>query len=116
MARKMYVMVKTHKIENPVRVVTSDCNTAVENLFIIVEKILYPIADKLPSKIKDTNDMLDITYSMNESVLPDKHVLVSFVVVNMFSNIDNKSGLKSIKDVLFVNNFDLDSLNVLLML
>ena len=33
-AGKMYVMVKTHKVDNPVRVITSGCNTAAENLSI----------------------------------------------------------------------------------
>ena len=105
----MYGIVKTHKIDNPVCVITSGCNTAVENLSILVEKILYPIADKLPSKIKDANDMLDIIDSINESVLADNYVLVNFDVVNMLPNIDNKSGLKNDKDVLLDNNFDLDS-------
>ena len=108
-AGKMYGMVETHKNDNPACVITSGCNTAVENLSILVEKILYPIADKLPSKIKDTDDMLNIIDSINGSVLADKHVLVSFDVVNMFPNIDNKSGLKSVKDVLLDNKFDLDS-------
>ena len=34
---KMYGNVKTHKIGNPTRVITSDCNTAIENLSIFVE-------------------------------------------------------------------------------
>ena len=39
-AGKIYDMVKTHKKDNPVRVITSDCNTAVEKLSISVEKTL----------------------------------------------------------------------------
>ena len=57
----MYGMVKTHKVDKPVRVITSSCNSAVENLIILVEETLYPIGDKLPPKIKDTN-MLDNIY------------------------------------------------------
>ena len=86
---------KTHKIDNLVRVITIGGNTAVENLFILIKNILYPIADNLPSKIKDTNDMLDIIGNIDESVLADNHVLISFDVINMFPNIDNKFGLKS---------------------
>ena len=37
----MYGLVKTHKEGNPVRVITSGCRTAVENLSIFVEKCLY---------------------------------------------------------------------------
>ena len=53
--------------------------------------------------------MSDIVDSISESVLADNHVLVSFDVVNMFPNIDNKLGLKSVKNVLLDNSFDLDS-------
>ena len=52
-------MVKRHKTDNPVRL-TSGCNTVVEKLSILVEKALYPLADRLNSKIKDTNNMLGI--------------------------------------------------------
>ena len=58
---KMYDNVKTHKIGNPTRVITSGCNTAIENLSIFVENVLYDIVSELSSRIKDTNHMLDIT-------------------------------------------------------
>ena len=45
-------------------------------------KILYPIAVKLLSKVKDTIDMLDIIDSVNESVLADNNFLVSFDIDN----------------------------------
>ena len=34
-AGKMYGLVKTHKVDNPVRVITSGCNTVVEKLSIL---------------------------------------------------------------------------------
>ena len=101
----MYGMVKTHKIYTPLCVITTGCNNSVENLSILVEKTLSPIANRLPSKIKNANDMLNIIHSINKSILANNYVLVSFHVVNMFQNIDNKSDLKSIKDALL----DLDS-------
>ena len=85
------------------------CKTTVKNLSNSESKTLYHIADKLPSKIKDTKDILDIIDSINESVLSDNHVLGSFNVVNMFSNIDNKSSLESVMDVLYDNSLNLDS-------
>ena len=65
---KMFGMVKTHKVDNPVRVITSGCKNVVENLSILVKKTLYPISGKLPSNIKDSNDMLNIVGSINEFV------------------------------------------------
>ena len=108
-AGKMYGMVKTHKADNPVRVITSDCNTVVVKLSILVEKTLYTLADGLNSKIKDTNNMLEIIDNINKSMLSENSVLVSFDVVNMFPNIDNKSDLLSVKEALTDSNFDVDS-------
>ena len=64
----MFGMVKTRKVDNPGRVITSGCNNVVENLSILVKKTLYPISGKLPSNIKDSNDMLNIVGSINEFV------------------------------------------------
>ena len=93
----MYGLVKTHKVDNPVRVITSGCNTVVEKLSILVQKSLYPLADGLNSKIKDTNNMLEIIDNINKSMLSKNCVLVSFDMMNMFPNIDNKSVLLSVK-------------------
>ena len=90
-ACKMYGLIKTHKVENHVRLITSGCNTAVENLSIFVEKILYSEVEKIPSRIKDTNHMLDIIDNLNDSNLPDNSVLVSF-----------ESGIKAVKEMLNV--------------
>ena len=38
---KMYGLIKTHKVGNLVRVITSGCETATENLSIFVDKCLY---------------------------------------------------------------------------
>ena len=61
----MYGMVKVHKADNPVHVITSGCNTVVEKLSILVEKTLYPLADRPNSKVKDTNNMLEIIDNIN---------------------------------------------------
>ena len=106
-AGKMYGMIKTHKSDNLVRVKTSGCNTAIEKLSILVEKSLYPIADNLPSKIKDTNNILEIIDQLNEFVLTDNFVLFSFDAVNMFPS--SRSGRESVKNILIANEFDMDS-------
>ena len=102
-------MVKTHKVYNPVRAIRSDCNTVFEKLSILVEKTLYPLADGLNSKIKDANNMFEIIHNINNSMLSENCVLVSFDVVNMFSNIVNKPKLLSVKESLTDSNFDVDS-------
>ena len=51
-------MVNIYTNDNPVRVITSWCNTSIKKRSILVKKTLYAIADNLPSKIKDTNNSL----------------------------------------------------------
>ena len=48
----MFGNVKTHKIGNPTRVITSGYNTAVENLSIFVENALYDVVSELSSRKK----------------------------------------------------------------
>ena len=108
-AGKMYGMVKTHKNGNPARVITNGFDTAIEKRSILVEKTLYPIADNLPSKIKDTNNMLEIIDQLNEFVLTDNFVLVSFDAVNMFPSTGNRPGLESVKNILITDKIDMDS-------
>ena len=67
---KIYGNVKTLKIDNPTRAIPSGCNTAIENLSIFVENVLYDTASELPSRIKDTHHMLDITDNLNFLNLP----------------------------------------------
>ena len=67
---------------------------------IFVETVLYKEVERIPSRIKDTNHMLDIIDNLNDSDLPEYSVLVSFDVVNMFPSIDNESGIKAVKKVL----------------
>ena len=97
---KMYGLKKTNKNNNPAQIITSDCNTAVESLSIFVEKVLHDIASNLPSRIKDTGHMLDIIDEINNYNLPINSILVGFDVVSMVPSIDNKSGLKSVHDIL----------------
>ena len=96
----MYGNTKTHKINNPVRVITSGCNTAVESLSIFVAKELYELAENLPPRIKDINDMLNIIDNLNNSCIPENSFLISLDVVNMFPSIHNESGIKSVKRLL----------------
>ena len=111
---KMYDNVKTHKIGNPTRVITSGCNTAIENLSIFVENVLYDIVSELSSRIKDTNHMLDITDYLNSLDFPSNSILVSFDIINMFPNIDNNLRLSSVKKYLDLCSKNIPPTNCLL--
>ena len=93
---KMNELVKTHKVNNPVRVITSGCNTAIESLSIYIEHVLFDISESMPSRINESNQMFDINDNFNSMLLPENALLVSFDIVNMFPNIHNKSAVKFI--------------------
>ena len=98
---KMYGLVKTHKEGNPVRVISSGCGTAIENLSIFVEKCLYYEVLNIECRVQDTSEMLTIIDNLNSSnSLTSDCKLVSFDIINMFPSIDNTPGLKSVKKVL----------------
>ena len=65
----MYDQVKTHKNNNPLQIIVSQCNTAVENLSVFVEDMLYTLADALPSKIGDTGHMLYIVDNISSLMI-----------------------------------------------
>ena len=97
----MYELIKMHKENNPLRVITSGCGTATEYSLIFVEKCLYRQVDKIDSRIKDTPDMLNITDMINHSnILTEDSVQVSFDIANMFPSIDNVSGLEAVSEIL----------------
>ena len=80
-AGKMYGNFKTHEENNPVRVITSACNTTVEKLSIFVENVFFELASELLSRIKDTCHMLEIIGDTNNSNLSSNAILVSFDIV-----------------------------------
>ena len=82
------------------RAITSGCNNAVENLSIFVENVLFESASELPSRIKDSCNMLEIIDDMNNHNLSSSTILVSLDVVNMFPSIDNNLGTASVRKYL----------------
>ena len=75
-------------------------STSVESLLVFVEKELYKLAEDLPSRIKDTIDMLNIIDNLNNNCIPENTFLISFDVANMFPSVHNESGIKSVESLL----------------
>ena len=97
---KNATLYKTHKANIPVRLLTTGCNIAIENLSRFVELVCAPLSDKIMSRIKDTSHLLDIIDNLNEQGFPRNTILVSLDIVNMFPNIDNEKGLKAVEGAL----------------
>ena len=98
---KAFGTIKTHKEGNPLRLITSCCGTAIENLSAFTEFYLKPLAQKLPSFVKDTTHLLQKIEELNRSgPFPEGTLLVSWDVVSMFPNIDNNLGIKAVTEAL----------------
>ena len=97
---KIYELVKTHKVNNPVRVITSGCNAALGSLSIYIEHVLLELSENMRFRINKSIHLLDITDNINSMFLPANATLVSSHIVNMFPKIDNKSDLDGVKSPL----------------
>lgn len=72
-----------------------------ENLSAFTEFYLQPLAQELPSFIKDTTDLLNKIEHLNTSgPFPTGTLLVSWDMVSMFPNTDNKLGLFAFRKAL----------------
>ena len=54
----------------------------------------------MPSRIKDSNHLLDAIDYINSMFLPANAILVTFDIVNMFPSTDSKSGSDAVKSAL----------------
>ena len=78
-----------HKPDNLVRLLTTGCNTVIENLSCFIEVVCAPLTNNIETRIRDTSYLLDIIDELNSEIISDNAVLVSFDIVNMYLNIDN---------------------------
>ena len=99
---KNYGLIKTHKPNNPIRLITSGNETAVENLSLFTEYFLHPCVKKEPQILIDTTALLKKVEDINRrfSPFPAGTLLVSWVVISMYPSIDNKVGLDACKTAL----------------
>ena len=97
---KNNILYKTHKPNNPVRLLTTGCNTAIENLSRFIEVVCAPLTNNIETRIRDTSHLLDIIDELNLEKIPDNIILVSFDIVNMYPSIDNDRGIATVRNAL----------------
>ena len=95
-----YPLIKTHKTNNPARVITSGCGTPTENLSLFVEKYCKVVVDSIPCRVRDTSHMLDIIDDLNVNGVLENDLLVSFDITNMFPSIDNETEIQRVRSKL----------------
>ena len=63
---KNSALYKTHKPNNPIRLSTTGCNTAIENLSRFIEGVCAPLTNNIETRIRDTSHLLDIIENIRE--------------------------------------------------
>ena len=76
------------------RPVISNCGYYTENISSFLDFHLQPIAKKVKSYIKDTNDFLKKLRSLTN--LPDNCLLCTMDVVGLYPNIPHDEGLSAL--------------------
>ena len=99
---KNYSLIKTHKPNNPIRLITSGNGTVVEHLFWFTEYFVHPCIKKEPQILLDTTALLKRVEDIDRrfSLFPAGTLLVSWDVVSMYPSIDNEVRLSSCKAAL----------------
>ena len=97
---KNHGLIKTHKPNNPIRLITSRNGTAVENLSLSTEYFLHPCVKKEPQILIDMTALLNKVTEINNkfSPFPAGTLLVLWDVISMYPTIDNKVGLAACKE------------------
>ena len=65
----------------PVRLLTSGCNAALEDLSCFIEMICSPLTEVMQCCIKNTSHLLDIIDTLNEQPISNHTKLVSLDIV-----------------------------------
>ena len=79
---------------------TTGCNTAIENLSRFIEVVWAPLTNNIETRIRDTNHLIDIIDELNLERIPDNAILVLFDFVNMYPSIDSGRGISDVRNAL----------------
>ena len=93
-----YMLPKIHKPNNPGRPVVSSVNSHTEKLSAYVDEFLRPLAERLPSHIRDTTDFIKRLRRLGK--VPENCILCTLDVSSLYTNIDTDEGLTIVEEEL----------------
>ena len=86
-----YMLPKIHKTNNPGRSVVSSVNSHTEKISAYVDDYLRPLAERLPSYIRDTTEFIKRLRALGK--LPRNCLLVTLDVSSLYTNTNTDEGL-----------------------
>lgn len=95
-----YTLPKVHKdpLNPPGRPIVSGIDSLTSPLSKFVDHFIRPYAEKLPSFIKDTTDMIVLIESLGP--IPDDVILATFDVESLYTNVPHEGGLHAVSHFL----------------
>ncbi len=91
--QELYFLTKIHKNPHTERPIILGCNGPTENISAYMDYWLQPIAESLPSYIKDSKDFINI---INSTPLPKDCFLCTLDVTSLYTNIPTDDGIQSV--------------------
>ena len=92
-AGRFYILPKIHKAGNPGRPIVSANGHPTERISEFVSFHLNPLAQSLPSYVKNTSHLLNILKEID--VLPNNALLVTLDVSSLYTNIPTNEGINA---------------------
>ena len=90
---------KTHKTGVPVSLLTSGCNTAIENLSRFIKVICSPLTEIMQCRIKDTC-IYNWYFKWTPNIKSCEVSVPRYCFLDMFPCIENQRGIQGIQDIL----------------
>ena len=79
-----YGTIKLHKDGKPIRPIVSFCGSPTDLLSKFLTKILNPVTDKAPQKLKNSSSLKN---DIQNLIIPSDHQMVSFDVKALYTSI-----------------------------
>ena len=100
---QFFALIKIHKHNNPIRPIVSFIDSPTYFAAQFLNKIMSPLTDESPHKLKNSTEAKD---KLKDMIISESHTLVSFDVKALFTSIPQDLALKCVEKVLN-NNKDL---------
>ncbi|XP_071497146.1 uncharacterized protein [Diadema antillarum] len=98
----LYFLPKIHKQNNPGRPIVSGCSCPTVEISRFLDFHLRPLAQRLPSYLKDTTHFLNHILDINTHHTPfsSRTLLVTADVTSLYTNIPHQEGMQACKEAL----------------
>ena len=102
-----YGIPKIHKPDHPLRPIVSGCESVTDRLSKYLTHFLQPLAEKLPSHIRDTTHFLRLLQDI--PALPTDVFLVTADVTSLYTNIPHTEGIEASLHYITLHRKDMPS-------